>query len=65
MKVVYISDKEVLSHLVQNGGRMLSDSRSDDGKHIYSVDVTKVHPTLFINGQILKCFSCERPVLTF
>ena len=65
MKVAYVSDKETLSGLVKNGGRLLSDNVESTGTHIYTVDVTKVLPTLFINGQIIRCFSCERPVLTF
>ena len=65
MMIAYVSDSYVLSNLMKNGGRMLSDSRDENGEHIYAVDVTKVRPALFVNGQILKCFSCERPVMTF
>ena len=65
MQLVYVTDTDSLAAIMKNGGRVIADQKDAENGHIYTVDVSKVSPTIFMNGQIIKCFSCERPKLTF
>lgn len=65
MQLAYVTDKSALDLIIQSGGRVIADQRDENNEHIYTVDVSNVSPALFMNGQIIKCFSSERPKLTF
>lgn len=65
MQLAYVMDKDTLAVIMKSGGRVISNQCDENDEHIYTVDVSNVSPSLFMNGQILKCFSSERPRLTF